>query len=80
MTAMGQIPDPTLGADAAGVVRRIGPGVTELKIGDRVAFLVPGSHSTHPHVRADNCVLIPDGMSYEEAASVPTIHGMSYRD
>jgi len=78
MTAMGQIPDSTIGVDAAGIISRVGSAVTKFKSGDRVAFFAQGAHSTHPRTRADNCALIPDNMSLEEAASVPTIHGTAW--
>ena len=78
MTAMGQIPDSTIGVDAAGTISRVGSAVTKFKVGDPVAFFAQGAHSTHPRTRADNCALIPDGMTFEEAASIPTIHGTAW--
>ena len=78
MTAMGQIPDSTIGVDAAGIIARVGSAVTKFKVGDRVAFFAQGAHSTNPRTCADHCALIPDNMSFEEAASVPTIHGTAW--
>src|SRR5438552_18182885 len=38
----------TLGREGAGVVRQVGPGVTDVKAGDRVAWAdVQGSYATH---------------------------------
>ena len=76
--AMGQIADSKLGLDAAGDVHRVGSAVTKFKVGDKVAMYGHGSHRTHHRSRADYCALIPEGMSYEQAASIPTVHGTAW--
>ncbi|MFJ2906568.1 SDR family NAD(P)-dependent oxidoreductase [Streptomyces sp. NPDC087212] len=67
-----------LGTDGAGVVRAVGPGVRDLEVGDRVCGVCPAalaSHVTTPH---QTLARIPDGMSFEEAATFPvaflTVH------
>jgi predicted dehydrogenase/threonine dehydrogenase-like Zn-dependent dehydrogenase len=59
-----------LGYSAAGVVQDIGPGVVDLKIGDRVAIAGAGyaSHAEINFVPRNLAALIPDGVSFEEAA------------
>lgn len=76
--AMGQIADSKLGLDAAGVVHRVGSAVTKFKVGDRVAMYGHGSHRTLHRSRADYCAPIPDGLSFEQAASIPTVHGTAW--
>jgi zearalenone synthase (highly reducing iterative type I polyketide synthase) len=78
MSALGQIPDTFLGLDAAGIVRRVGSAVSKFKIGDKVAMFALGSHRTIRRSRADYCELIPDGLSFEEAATVPVVHGTAW--
>ena len=55
------IPLPfTLGQEAAGVVERVGEGVTELRAGDRVAWAsVMGAHAEHAVVPAGRLVPVP---------------------
>jgi NADPH2:quinone reductase len=61
----------TAGNEAAGVVEAVGPGVTELKKGDRVAYTgLPGSYCDQRLVPADRMVKIPDGITDEQAASM----------
>ena len=62
----------SVGSEAAGVVERVGPGVTEVKAGDRVAYAggAPGSYASHRVVPAARLVVIPDGISDETAAAV----------
>ena len=71
----GYYPLPTpagVGSEAAGVVERVGPGVTEVKAGDRVAYAggAPGSYASHRLVPAARMVHIPEGVSDEIAAAV----------
>jgi predicted dehydrogenase/threonine dehydrogenase-like Zn-dependent dehydrogenase len=59
-----------LGYSAAGVVEEVGQGVVDLKIGDRVAVAGGGyaSHSEVNFVPRNLAALIPDGVSFEDAA------------
>ncbi|GGA81468.1 quinone oxidoreductase [Brucella endophytica] len=61
----------TPGNEGAGVVLSIGPGVTNVKPGDRVAYVVTlGAYAEERIVRADRLVLVPDGIDLKTAASV----------
>ena len=66
------VPKPfTLGAEAAGTVRTLGPGVTELAVGDRVVSQnVKGAYAERGVVAAVTCVKIPNGVSSKIAAAV----------
>jgi NADPH:quinone reductase len=60
-----------LGAEGAGDVVAIGSGVTEFKVGDRVAYTGGlGAYAQERLYPADRVVKIPDSMSYELAASI----------
>jgi NADPH2:quinone reductase len=59
------------GNEGAGVVEQVGPGVTALKVGDRVAYTGQiGSYCGERLLPADRLVKIPDGISDEQAASM----------
>ncbi len=61
----------TPGAEAAGVVRVVGRGVSEFAPGDRVVSQsVNGAYAEQATVRADRAVRIPDGVSTKQAAAV----------
>jgi len=79
MVAMGQVPDTMIGADCSGIVSRIGAGISNFKPGDRVMTWKLGCHQTY--VRSPGIMFqrIPDEMTFEEAASIPTIYCTSYR-
>ena len=61
-----------LGVEAAGVVEAIGPGVTVVRPGDRVAYGggPPGAYALARLVPASILVPIPDGVSDQTAAAV----------
>jgi NADPH2:quinone reductase len=61
-----------IGLEAAGVVEAIGPGVTGLREGDRVAYSggPPGSYADCRNVMASRIVKIPDGVSDKQAAAI----------
>jgi NADPH:quinone reductase len=60
-----------MGGEGAGTVTAVGPGVTEVKPGDRVAFLSGlGAYATACLVPAAAAVPIPEGVSFEQAAAV----------
>ncbi len=65
------IPLPAgLGGEGAGVVQAVGPDVTVVKLGDRVAFLGgSGAYATHVLIPAEKLVPVPDDLSLEEAAA-----------
>ena len=61
----------TPGGEAAGVVVALGEGVTELKVGDRVAYAgAPGSYAEERVMPAERLVKVPDGVTDEEAAGM----------
>ncbi|OBK15485.1 sulfolipid-1 biosynthesis phthioceranic/hydroxyphthioceranic acid synthase, partial [Mycobacterium asiaticum] len=70
-TADGRLPQ--LGTDFAGVVSAVGPGVTDLKVGDRVGGLSPnGCWATFVTCDARLATPLPDGLTDAQAAAVTT--------
>ena len=67
----------TLGLEAAGTVKAVGAGVTEVKIGDRVAYSgVPGAYAELAAVPAGRLVLLPAGVSTKQGAAA-MLQGMT---
>jgi NADPH2:quinone reductase len=59
------------GNEAAGEVTAVGEGVSDLKVGDRVGYVVPlGCYAEERLVPADRAVKLPDGISSEQAAAM----------
>ncbi len=61
----------TIGNEGAGVVEAVGDGVTEVAVGDRVAYCMSlGSYAQRRIIASKQLVKIPDGISAEQAAAV----------
>lgn len=59
------------GNEGAGQITEVGPGVTDLKVGDRVAYVVAlGGYSAERLLPAERAVKLPDNISYEQAAAM----------
>jgi NADPH2:quinone reductase len=67
----------TLGVEAAGTVTKVGPNVTDLAPGDRVAYTgVPGAYAEYAVVPADRAVRVPSGVTIKQAAAT-ILQGMT---
>ncbi|MEQ4454116.1 quinone oxidoreductase [Kosakonia sp. YIM B13605] len=60
-----------LGTEAAGVVSKVGSGVTQVKVGDRVVYAQSGlgAYSSVHNVLADKVAVLPNAISFEQAAA-----------
>jgi NADPH:quinone reductase len=65
-------PGGVVGMEAAGVVESVGPGVANVRAGDRVAYACapPGAYASMRTMRADLLVRLPDSLSEEIAAAI----------
>jgi threonine dehydrogenase-like Zn-dependent dehydrogenase len=66
-----------LGNEGAGTVEAIGPEVTEVSVGDRVAYAMSrGSYAQYAVAPAASLVKLPDGITFEQAAAA-MLQGMT---
>jgi len=67
-----------VGQEGAGIIEKIGPNVTHLQVGDRVAYAgrPAGSYSQARVMPADIIVKLPDAISFEQAAAM-MLQGMT---
>jgi len=77
----GRYPHPLpagLGSDAVGVVEAVGDGVTDIKVGQRVGYLLgpQGAYSDVRVMPADVLIPLPDGVS-DRSASTLMMKGMT---
>ncbi len=70
----GEAPDAAIfGDEIGGIVREVGSGVDHLAPGDRVFGLATFGLATRTLARAGDLRPIPDGLSFEEAATLPVV-------
>ena len=87
-----KVPLPVIiGLDLAGEIAEIGPGVDGWKIGDRVLVnpihpqkglmgeMLNGGLAEYALVSAQQLIPIPEGVSFEQAASLPVAYGTAHR-
>jgi NADPH:quinone reductase-like Zn-dependent oxidoreductase len=87
-----KVPLPVvIGLDMAGEITEIGGGVSGWKPGDRVLVnpvnkkkglmgeMLDGGMAEYCLVAADQLVRMPDGVSFEQAASLPVAYGTAHR-
>jgi NADPH2:quinone reductase len=73
---MGMYPSPVgmpfvSGNEGAGEVIAVGPGVTDIRVGDRVGYVSAlGAYAAERVLPADRAVKLPDSISYEQAAAM----------
>src|SRR5215468_236162 len=87
-----KVPLPVIiGLDMAGEIAEVGPGVARWKVGDRVLVnpvnrkkglmgeMLDGGMAEYCQVAADQLVAMPDGVTFEQAASLPVAYGTAHR-
>jgi NADPH:quinone reductase len=67
----------TLGLEAGGTVTAVGPGTTDVKVGDKVAYTgVPGAYAEYALVPAARLVVLPAGLTTRQGAAM-MLQGMT---
>jgi NADPH2:quinone reductase len=67
----------TLGLEAGGTVTAVGPAVSEVKVGDKVAYTgVPAAYAEYAVVPAARLVVLPSGVSTKQGAAA-MLQGMT---
>ena len=87
-----KVPLPVIpGLDMAGEIAEVGPGVARWKAGDRVLVnplnkkkglmgeMLDGGMAEYCLVAADQLVAMPQGVTFEDAASLPVAYGTAHR-
>ncbi len=71
---------PILGLEMAGVVEKVGEGVTRYKKGDRVfGLLGGGGYAEYCTIHEELAMPVPDRFSFEEAAALPEVFLTAYQ-
>lgn len=82
MYLMGLLPDEavengfagaSLGLEFSGVIHRVGPGVTDLQVGDKVMGFGSACFASHIVTRQDAVARMPEAWSFAAGATVPTV-------
>jgi NADPH:quinone reductase-like Zn-dependent oxidoreductase len=66
------------GNDGAGVVHKVGAGVTDFKVGDKVFGRISGGWAEYTPARAEQLIPMSDKLTWEEAAAVGVAYLTAY--
>ncbi len=76
---LGYLDNPILGVEVAGIVEKVGTG-SEIEVGTRVMGLVNGGgYAEYVVMPADRAMVIPEQLSFEEAAAIPEVFLTAYQ-
>jgi acyl transferase domain-containing protein len=73
---MGIVPENEhlLGLEGAGIITRVAPDVTSFKVGQRVVVFEKGTFANRIQATTERTHLLPDSMTFEEAATLPAVY------
>lgn len=63
-----------LGLEGSGIVLQVGPGVTDITVGDRVILMHSGVLASNVVVPQEACIKLPQGLSMADAATMLTAY------
>ncbi|KAH6850667.1 hypothetical protein B0I37DRAFT_396989 [Chaetomium sp. MPI-CAGE-AT-0009] len=80
MVAMGQLRERVMGLECAGIITRVGSEAAAqgFAVGDRVMALLLGPFASRARVSWHGVAHMPEGMSFDDAASLPMIFSTAY--
>lgn len=78
LALLGRVSSENLGSEYAGIVTNVGSSVTCIKVGDRVATGFLDAFRTYGRVPQTDAWVLPDHVSFAEAASMPTAFRTAY--
>ncbi|KJZ72361.1 hypothetical protein HIM_08287 [Hirsutella minnesotensis 3608] len=75
-TSLGIVPENEhlLGLEGAGVIRKVGSKVDSYRVGERVLVHGKGSFANRNRVPKENVFLLPEWLSFEEAATMSIVY------
>ena len=78
LNVLGMVETPWLGLELAGIVSEVADDVTTLAVGDRVLGLADSTFASTTTADARYLVRIPDGMRFQDAATIPLVFLTAY--
>ncbi|KAF2758829.1 polyketide synthase [Pseudovirgaria hyperparasitica] len=78
VVCMGQLSQPYIGVECSGIISAVGKNVTSVRIGQRVMAQVEGAYSTYARCPATSVHPIHEGMTFEQAATIPVVFCTAY--
>ncbi|KAH0160739.1 putative polyketide synthase, partial [Aureobasidium melanogenum] len=78
VVSMGQLNQPYIGVECAGVIAAIGKNVTDVKVGESVMAMTEGAYSTYARCLSTSVAPLPENMDFIAASTIPVVFCTAY--
>ncbi|TIA62468.1 polyketide synthase [Aureobasidium pullulans] len=78
VVSMGQLNQPYIGVECAGVIAAVGKNVTDVKIGQSVMAMTEGAYSTYARCLSTSVAPLPERMDFTAASTIPVVSCTAY--
>ncbi|KAI5205363.1 polyketide synthase [Aureobasidium subglaciale] len=78
VVSMGQLNQPYIGVECAGIIAAVGKNVTDVKIGQSVMAMTEGAYSTYARCLSTSVAPLPEKMDFATASTIPVVFCTAY--
>ncbi|THW29997.1 polyketide synthase [Aureobasidium pullulans] len=78
VVSMGQLNQPYIGVECAGVIAAVGKNVTDVKVGQSVMATTEGAYSTYARCLSTSVAPLPEKMDFTAASTIPVVFCTAY--
>lgn len=78
VVSMGQLNQPYIGVECAGVIAAVGKNVTDVKVGQSVMAMTEGAYSTYARCLSTSVAPLPEKMDFTAASTIPVVFCTAY--
>ncbi|KAG9525398.1 putative polyketide synthase, partial [Aureobasidium melanogenum] len=78
VVSMGQLNQPYIGVECAGVITAVGKNVTDVKVGQSVMAMTEGAYSTYARCLSTSVAPLPEKMDFIAASTIPVVFCTAY--
>jgi acyl transferase domain-containing protein/NADPH:quinone reductase-like Zn-dependent oxidoreductase len=78
VVTMGQLAQPYIGVECAGVIAAVGKNVTDVKVGQFVMAMTEGAYSTYARCLSTSVAPLPERMDFTAASTIPVVFCTAY--
>jgi NADPH:quinone reductase-like Zn-dependent oxidoreductase/aryl carrier-like protein len=78
VVTMGQLAQPYIGVECAGVIAAVGKNVTDVKVGQSVMAMTEGAYSTYSRCLSTSVAVLPERRDFTAASTIPVVFCTAY--
>lgn len=78
VVSMGQLNQPYIGVECAGIVSSVGSNVSDVEVGQAVMAMTEGAYSTYARCLSTSVAPLPEGMDFASGSTIPVVFSTAY--